>query len=89
LPAGGNCYTAGLSPLAFKMDTVTLELNHGELSALSYLVAFAVLNHPKLTPHEDSLVTKISQLDPDGYKLWQEAVRKTSRVTATETRESN
>jgi hypothetical protein len=55
-------------------ETVILKLNHGELSALSYLVAFAVLNHPKLTPHENDLVTKISQLDPDAYTMWRASV---------------
>ena len=55
-------------------ETVILKINHGELSALSYLIAFAVLNHPKLTPLENDLVNKISQLDSYTYTMWQTSV---------------
>jgi hypothetical protein len=49
-------------------------MNAGEASALSYLIAFAALNHPRLTRLEDSLVTKVSQLDPDAFSMWRAGV---------------
>jgi hypothetical protein len=59
-------------------ETLTLELNHGEASALCYFIAFAALKHTqgehKLTPHEDAMVTKVSQMDPSSYEMWQASV---------------
>lgn len=59
-------------------NLVVLRLTHGEASALSYFIAFAALQHTegdrKLTPHEDAMVTKIAQLDPEGYRMWQDSV---------------
>jgi hypothetical protein len=51
-------------------ETVMLEIDRGELSALCYLIAFAAMNHPKLTQHEESLVNKISKLDEYSFQMW-------------------
>ena len=61
-------------------DTLTLILDRGEASALSYFVAFAALAHPSLTRHEDSMVTKVAQLDEDGFKMWQDSVGSANRT---------
>lgn len=61
-------------------ETVTLELTLGEASALSYFIAYAALNHAikgsqqQLTPHEESMVQKVSELDPNAYEMWRGAV---------------
>ena len=60
-------------------EEIVLSLTPGEASALSYFIAFAALKHMekgdgKLTSHEDAMVTKVSKLDPEAYRQWQEAV---------------
>ncbi len=61
-----------------EVETLTLELTHGEASALCYFIAYAALVHTKgdreLTPHEDAMVTKVAQMDPASYTMWQESV---------------
>jgi hypothetical protein len=55
-------------------ETLTLELNHGEASALCYFIAYAALKHEKLTPHEEAMVTKVALMDPTSYEMWQASV---------------
>ena len=61
-------------------EVQTLELTPGEGSALSYFVAYAAVNHAvkgthqQLTPHEESMVRKVADLDPDAYEMWRAAV---------------
>lgn len=60
---------------ADEIETLTLEINHGEASALAYFIAFASLNHGKLTPHEKSLVEKVKKLNPDTFEFWSGTVK--------------
>lgn len=70
-------------PTVDENNEITLVLDHGEASALSYFVAFSAWVHSekgsKLTDHENRMITKVAQLDPDGYRMWQESVGRAIR----------